>query len=120
MGTSIQRNDIPAKVNGTAQYGLDVKLPNMKYATIKASPVFGNKVLRVDESALTKRADYQKVINLENAVVMVSDGYWKAKKGLGELIIEFETSENDKLKTEAIFADFDKLFIFSYSLQYCE
>jgi isoquinoline 1-oxidoreductase beta subunit len=108
MGTTIQRNDIPAKVNGTAQYGLDVKLPNMKYATIKASPVFGSKVKNVDDNALTKRVYYQKVINLENAVVMVSDGYWKAKKGLNELKIQFETTDNDKLNTELIFADFDK------------
>jgi isoquinoline 1-oxidoreductase subunit beta len=106
MGTSKQRLDIPAKVNGTAQYGLDVKLPNMKYTTIKASPVFGSKVKSIDESGLTKSTGFQKVVKLENAVAMVSDGYWTAKQGLNQLKIEFETSENDKIDTTKIFEKF--------------
>ncbi len=108
MGTHRQRNDIPAKVNGTAQFGLDVKLPEMKYATVKASPVFGNKVKSIDESGLTKRAAFQKVINLEDAVALVSDGYWSAKQGLNEIKVEFETSENNNVDTEVLFERFSK------------
>lgn len=106
MGTSPQRNDIPAKVNGTAQFGLDVKLPEMKYATVMASPVFGNKVKSIDDSSLTKKSAFQQVINLEDAVALVSDGYWSAKQGLNELKVEFETSENDAVNTEILFARF--------------
>lgn len=107
MGTSPQRNDIPAKVNGTAQYGLDVKLPNMKYATIKASPVFGNKVKNIDESGLSKSGDYPKVINLGNAVAIVSDGYWLAKQGLAQLKIEFESSPSEQINTASLFQIFE-------------
>jgi isoquinoline 1-oxidoreductase beta subunit len=106
MGTSPQRNDIPAKVNGKAQFGIDTILPNMKYATIKASPVFGANVKNIEESALTKRASYQKIINLGNAVAVVSEGYWLASQTLKELKITFETSPNDKVSTANILASF--------------
>ena len=108
MGTSPKRNDIPAKVNGTAQYGIDVKLPNMKYATIKAAPVFGAKVRQVDESAVTKRADFQKIINLDNAVAVVSEGYWLATQTLKELKVTFESTPNDKTNSSDIFDNFSK------------
>ncbi|MCP9770499.1 xanthine dehydrogenase family protein molybdopterin-binding subunit [Lacihabitans sp. LS3-19] len=106
MGTSPQRNDIPAKVNGTAQFGIDTILPNMKYATIKASPVFGANIKNIDESGVTKRANYQKIINLGNAVAVVSEGYWLASQTLKELKITFETSPNDKISTAEIFESF--------------
>jgi isoquinoline 1-oxidoreductase subunit beta len=108
MGTSTQRNDIPAKVNGTAKFGIDAQLPNIKYATIKAAPVFGAKVKSIDESGLTQRSNFQKVINLENAVAVVSDGYWQAKQSLSELKITFEATPNDKVNTTEIFDTFAK------------
>lgn len=106
MGTSPKRNDIPAKVNGTAKFGIDTILPNMKYATIKASPVFGANVKNIEDSGLTKRANYQKIINLGNAVAVVSEGYWLASQTLKELKITFETSPNDKISTANILGSF--------------
>jgi isoquinoline 1-oxidoreductase beta subunit len=106
MGTSKQRLDIPSKVNGTAQFGIDIKLPNMKYATVKAAPVFGSKVKGIDESGLIKSGGFQKVVNIGNAVAVVSDGYWTAKQGLSQLKIEFESSKNDALDTAKIFESF--------------
>ncbi len=103
MGTDIPRIDIPAKINGTAQYGIDVKIPNMKYAAIKASPVFGNKLKSVDESGLQKRNGLQKVVKLENAVTVIAEGYWQANKALGELKIEFENTENNSQNTDNIY-----------------
>ena len=49
VGTPVKRFDIPAKVNGSAKYGLDVRLPNMSFAVIASSPVFGGKLASVDE-----------------------------------------------------------------------
>ncbi len=106
MGADIQRNDIPAKVKGTAQYGMDVKLPDMKYVTIKSVPVFGNAILRVDKSKLQKRGAYQKVIHNDKAVAVVADGYWLAKKSLEDLQIEYEKNEKNELSTATIFANF--------------
>jgi len=50
IGTSAKRLDTPAKVNGSAQYGIDVRLPGMKIATVAASPVVGGKVASLDDS----------------------------------------------------------------------
>ena len=52
MGTDVQRFDVPPKVDGSARFGIDAVLPGMKYATVKASPVFGNAVKSFDESSI--------------------------------------------------------------------
>ncbi|WP_289030518.1 molybdopterin cofactor-binding domain-containing protein [uncultured Algoriphagus sp.] len=95
MGTSQPRLDIPAKVTGTAKFGMDVILPNMKYATIKAAPVFGAKVKTVDTSIPSDSEGVLKVLNLEHAVAVVAEGYWQAKSAIDRLNIEFESTEND-------------------------
>ncbi|MBS1545688.1 MAG: xanthine dehydrogenase family protein molybdopterin-binding subunit [Bacteroidetes bacterium] len=94
MGTSPHRFDIPQKVNGSAKYGLDTSLPGMKYATVKASPVFGNKVKSFDASAILKTPGILRVINLGDAVAIVADNFWLAKESIAELPIEFE--QNNK------------------------
>ena len=50
MGQPLKRLDGLAKVTGQAQFGIDVKVPGMLYATVRQSPVFGGEVLRYDES----------------------------------------------------------------------
>src|SRR6202030_90332 len=54
IGKPLKRLDTPDKVNGKAVYGIDAMLPNMKFATLKACPVFGGKVAKVDDSAHSK------------------------------------------------------------------
>jgi isoquinoline 1-oxidoreductase beta subunit len=106
MGTSPARYDIPAKVDGTAIFGLDVSLPGMKYATIKASPVFGQKVMSINESAIQDMAGIHKVVNLGSAVAVIANGYWIAKKALERLEIKFEKSENQAISQEDIFRQY--------------
>ncbi|WP_296705321.1 molybdopterin cofactor-binding domain-containing protein [Algoriphagus sp.] len=106
MGTSRPRFDIPGKVTGEAQFGIDVVVPKMKYATIKSSPVFGAKVKSVDTS--TNQNGVHKVLNLGNAVAVVADGYWQAKTSLDQLLIEFESTENDRINQEDIISGYRK------------
>lgn len=108
MGTSPKRFDIPAKVNGTATYGIDVKLPGMKYATIKAVPVFGAKVKSVDAAAVEKMPGVLKVVNLGNAVAVVAEGYWQAKQALEKLPIQFTISGHENVQQEGIYAQFER------------
>ncbi|GIS74229.1 MAG: hypothetical protein CM1200mP11_4440 [Nitrosopumilaceae archaeon] len=49
IGRSVKRIDIPSKTNGSAQFGIDVRLPEMTYANIRQSPVFGGEVMSYDE-----------------------------------------------------------------------
>ena len=102
MGTSKPRFDIPAKVTGEARFGMDVQVPGMKYATVKAAPVFGAKVKAVDTTVPSGTTGVIKILNLENAVAVVADGYWQAKTALDALPVEFEATENDGLNQEEI------------------
>jgi isoquinoline 1-oxidoreductase beta subunit len=108
MGTSKPRFDIPAKVTGEAQFGIDVQVPGMKYATIKASPVFGSKVKSVDTMISSSQEGVKKILNLGNAVAVIADGYWQAKTALDGLPIEFESSENKELSQEDIINGYKK------------
>lgn len=108
MGTSPQRFDLPPKVDGTAGFGMDVVVPNMKYATIKASPVFGNKVKSMDGSAAEAMKGVHKVIQLEDAVAVIADGYWTAKQALNKVKVEFGKTETDAIVQEDIYANFGK------------
>ncbi len=106
MGTSPPRFDIPVKVNGSAAYGMDVTLPGMKYATVKASPVFGNKVKSYDATVIEKLPGIIKVINLGDAVAVVADNFWLAKESIGDLPIEFESGINNKINQDNIYEQY--------------
>jgi len=106
MGTDVQRFDVPAKVDGTAEFGLDASLPGMKYATVKASPVFGTNVTSVSESSIQDMPGIRKVVNLGDAVAVIADGYWQAKRALDRLDIEFEKNGNETVEQSEIFNQF--------------
>jgi isoquinoline 1-oxidoreductase subunit beta len=104
IGQSIPRIDIPSKVNGTAQYGIDVKLPGMLYAAVNASPVFGGKLTSVDTSAAAKMPGVKSVVKLDDAVAVVADSYWRARKALASLQPQFSDGGNGAVSTDSIFA----------------
>ena len=106
MGTSLPRLDIPVKVTGEAKFGMDVSLPGMKYATIKAAPVFGSKVKSVNTNAVENLPGVRKVVNLGNAVAVIADGYWQAKNALEELPVEFEKSGYDTINQSNIYEQY--------------
>ncbi|NNE03355.1 MAG: xanthine dehydrogenase family protein molybdopterin-binding subunit [Eudoraea sp.] len=103
MGTSPQRLDIPSKVNGTAKFGIDAVLPNMKYATIMASPVFGARVQPIDQEAIADMPGVHKIVNLDNAVAVIADGYWQAKQALNTLSFAYEKTANDEVAQNDIY-----------------
>ena len=82
IGRSVPRLDIPAKVTGEMQYGIDVQLPGMLYATVKAAPVHGGKLNSVDPAPAMKIKGVERVVRLDDAVAVVAQGYWPASRGL--------------------------------------
>jgi isoquinoline 1-oxidoreductase beta subunit len=105
IGKPLKRLDTPDKVNGKAVYGIDAMLPDMKFATLKACPVFGGKVAKVDDSAARKVPGVQKVVVLDDLVAVVGDHMWAAKKGLDALVIDWEEGPNADLNLEDIWQD---------------
>jgi len=105
IGKPVPRFDIPAKVNGTAQYGMDVIKPGMRVATVIAAPVRGGKLTSVDPAPALAVPGVEKVIKLDAAVVVVAKGYWQALKGARALDPKFSDGGHGALSTESIFAE---------------
>ena len=106
MGTSPPRFDVPPKVDGSANFGIDAVLPGMKHAAIRAAPVFGGRVLSVDESSIQDMPGVRKTVNLGDAVAVIADGYWQAKKALDKLAVEFGDGGNGATAQDDIFEQF--------------
>mgnify|MGYP001172890093 FL=1 len=102
IGTSAKRLDSPDKVNGTAQFSIDVKVPGMKIATVAACPVFGGRLAAVDESKAKKIEGVHQVVRLDHAVAVIADHMWAAKQGLAALDIEWDEGPNARLSTSDI------------------
>jgi isoquinoline 1-oxidoreductase subunit beta len=99
IGTPAKRLDTPAKVNGSAQFGIDVRLPGMKIATVAASPAVGGKVATLDESKALAIKGVHKVVRLDDAVAVVADHMWAAKQGLAALAIRWDDGPNASVST---------------------
>ncbi len=109
MRQSMPRLDLPAKVDGSAQYGMDFKVPDMRVATIMAAPVRGGKLTSVDEAPAMAVKGVEKVIKLDNAVAVIAKGYWAALSGLRSLSPQFSDGGNAGFSTASIFKAYDDL-----------
>jgi isoquinoline 1-oxidoreductase beta subunit len=99
IGTPAKRLDTPDKVNGKAQYGIDVRLPGMKIATVASSPVVGGKVAGLDERKALAIKGVHQVVRLDDAVAVVADNMWAAKQGLAALAIRWDDGPNAGVST---------------------
>jgi isoquinoline 1-oxidoreductase subunit beta len=99
IGTRARRLDTADKVNGRAVFGIDVKIPGMKIATLAQSPVFGGRVKSVDDSQALAVKGVRQVVRLDDAVAVVADHMGAAKKGLAALEIEWDEGPNATLGT---------------------
>ena len=108
IGTPAKRLDAPSKVNGTAVYGIDVRPPGVKIATLAQSPVFGGRVKRVDDRAAKVIKGVRQIVRLDDAVAVVADHMGAAKKGLAALVIEWDDGPHAKLGMEEIVGDLEK------------
>jgi len=102
VGKPVQRFDIPRKVDGTTNYGLDVKQPGMLYAAIKISPVFGGKLKSVDESVIKGQRGIRHVVRLDDAVVVIADRFWRARDAVAALMPVFDDGGNGKVSSSTI------------------
>lgn len=108
MGKQVERFDIPAKVDGTAVFGVDVELPNMKYACVKCAPVFGSTVKSIDSATATKMNGVLRVVNLDTGVGVIAETYWQAKKALDHVNVIFTESDSNRMSSQAMFEQFGK------------
>ncbi len=108
IGTSAKRLDTPAKVNGSAVFGIDARPPGVKIATLAQSPVFGGRVKSLDDAAAKAVNGVRQIVRLDDAVAVVADHMGAAKKGLAALVIEWDDGPHAKLNTDEIARELEK------------
>ena len=112
IGKPLQRQDNPGKVNGSAEFGLDVKLPGMLYAVIERNPRFKGKVIKFDDAATMKVPGVKKVLKTtapvfafeREGVAVIADSLWAAIEGRKALKVEWDDARYANLNTEQLYA----------------
>ena len=106
--TPAKRLDIPSKVDGSAIYAIDFTTPGMLYAALAIAPVQGGKLVSVDTTPAEAMPGVKKVVKLDEAVAVVADSFWRARKALAALKPQFSDAGHGAVTTASIFAAFDQ------------
>ena len=104
MGQPKARHDIPAKVDGSAIFGIDAQVPGMKYAAVRAAPVVGATIESMDATTAKTMPGVLQILNMGDFVAVVADGYWQAQQALNSIDTKYAKTEGDGLDQDAIFA----------------
>ena len=116
VGRDTRRLDTPAKVNGTAVFGIDVKVPGMLVAVVARCPTFAGKVARVDDAKALAVPGVRHVIPLEpvprqlpGRVAVLADDTWSAMQGRRALEIEWDLGDQAGFSTDAMWQEARRL-----------
>jgi isoquinoline 1-oxidoreductase beta subunit len=109
IGKPTRRLDTPAKINGTAQFGLDVYLPDVLTVLIARSPVFGGKVKSFDASEALTVAGVHGVYQVPTGIAVAATGFWPAKIARDLVKIEWDEGPGASLSTPKMIAEYLKL-----------
>jgi isoquinoline 1-oxidoreductase beta subunit len=109
IGTRVPRLDTPPKVTGQAEFGIDVKVPDLKVALIARCPVLGGTVRSFDATRAQAVPGVRTVAQVSSGVAVVADGYWAARKGRDALDIIWDEGRNARVSSETIARDLRRL-----------
>jgi isoquinoline 1-oxidoreductase subunit beta len=102
IGKPLKRLDTPNKVNGSAQYGIDVRLPGMLYAVIARCQVFGGKVAKFDAAKAKAIPGVNDVVQISSGVAVIADNTWTAMEGRRALEVQWDEGPNAELTSASI------------------
>jgi isoquinoline 1-oxidoreductase beta subunit len=102
IGTRQRRFDVPDKIAGKPIYAIDVQLPNMLYAAIVQCPVFKGTLKAVDETRLAGMKGIRQVVKLPDAIAVVADSWWRAKKAAEALPVTWDFGDNSHVSSGTI------------------
>jgi isoquinoline 1-oxidoreductase beta subunit len=109
LGNSLARLDVPEKVNGTAVFGIDVKLPGLLTARVVRCPVFGGKVARFNADKAKAVPGVKHVVQISTGVAVVADNYWSASRGAQALEVTWDEGPLAKLTSAEILTRYKEL-----------
>jgi isoquinoline 1-oxidoreductase beta subunit len=104
IGKSPPRLDTAGKVDGSAEFGIDIKLPGMLYAAVAQCPVLGGTAKSLDSSATEKMPGVRKVLNSDHGVIVIAEHFWQALKARDALTIDWDYGDNQHLNNAGITA----------------
>jgi isoquinoline 1-oxidoreductase beta subunit len=114
IGQSAARLDTPAKVNGSAAFGIDARPPGLLYAAVKMAPVVGARVASFDAQVARSMPGVLAVIDFSKALIgtggagagvaVLARSWWQAKQAAAALRVSWDEGEGAKVSTDAIFA----------------
>ncbi len=102
IGTKVPRLDTPDKTRGRARFGIDVRVPGMRFAAVARPPVVGGKVLRYDAAKAKAVPGVRKVVEVATGVAVVADSTWAALRGRDALATTFDPGPNGALDSAAL------------------
>jgi isoquinoline 1-oxidoreductase beta subunit len=109
MGKDVPRLDIPEKVNGSAVFGMDVKLPGLLTARVTRCPVFGGKVASFNADKAKAVPGVKHVVQISSGVAVVADNYYSATKGLQALEVKWDEGKLATLTSADILKKYAEL-----------
>ncbi|NOQ93012.1 MAG: molybdopterin-dependent oxidoreductase [Methylophaga sp.] len=109
IGKHVDRKDTGAKLNGTAQYTIDMQLPDMLTAVVAHPPLFGAKVKSFDDSKAKMIKGVVEIVQIPSGVAVLANGFWAAKLGRDALKIEWDTSTANTLGSDEILQQYKAL-----------
>ncbi len=104
VGKRTRRLDTPAKTNGTAEFGIDVKLPGMVYASLQQCPVIGGTVKGFDAAKAKTMPGVIDVVQIPDGVAVVADSWWRARKARDALNVQWDEGPTAGLSTQLMYA----------------
>ncbi|MGZ5237744.1 MAG: molybdopterin cofactor-binding domain-containing protein, partial [Caldimonas sp.] len=104
VGKRTRRLDTPAKINGTAEFGIDVKLPGMVYASLEQCPVIGGTVKSFDATKAKTMPGVIDVVQIPDGVAVVADSYWHAFKARQGVSIQWDEGPGATVNDKAMIA----------------
>ena len=102
VGKATRRLDTPDKVDGRAQFGIDVRPPGLLYASVARCPVFGGKAASVDDSKAKAVPGVRNVMQISSGVAVVADNTWSAMEGRRALDIQWDEGPNASVSSASI------------------
>ncbi len=108
LGKPVPRTDVPAKVVGGAEFGIDFTTDDLLVAAVKTSPVFGGSLVKVDAHKTESMPGLVEIVELEDAVAVVADNYWHAQQALDALEIEFAPGPHAAVSSSSMLEAFEQ------------
>jgi isoquinoline 1-oxidoreductase beta subunit len=102
IGKRLPRRDVPAKVDGSAVFGLDVRVPGLQFAAVQRAPTLGGKLVRFDAASARKLPGVRHVVQISSGVAVVADSTWQALQARDALAVTWDPGPHAQLSTETV------------------